>query len=246
MKLTKRPLVRRTDPTEQGEYIPGFQAQAMLVEALGVDVLAAARILMEAAAGGQLPARCIRRKDEFYSHRHVPDDPAVITRQLRAPHEQSPAAVLPEDWTAILRQIDEIEAESADRAAALTSLARLAPMHDTGRWSFHFWRTDVLGNTQHTTMEDVDFQRSEVVSMCAASSAAVRRGRPPRYNWPEFFTEATRLLRERGGLSEEWIQADLERDMEFWCETTWHRTPNAVSIRTHVRKALLLFDNSGQ
>lgn len=168
MKLTKRPVVRRTDPTEQGEYMPGFQAQAMLVEVRGIDALAAARALMEAAANGQIPARCIRRKDEFYSRRHVPDDPAVITRQLRAPHEQSPAAVHPEEWTAILRQIDEIEAEGKeDDDAAFTSLVRLASKHDMGRWSFHFWRTDAFENSQHTTLEDVDFRRSEVFAMCA-------------------------------------------------------------------------------
>lgn len=180
MKLTKRPAVRRTDPTEQGEYMPGFQAQAMLVGALGVDALAAARILMEAAAGGQLPARCIRRKDEFYSHRHVPDDPAVITRQLRSPHEQSPAAVHPEDWTAILRQIDEIEAEGKeDDDAAFASLVRLASKHDLGRWSFHFWRTDAFENSQHTTLEDVDFRRSEVEELAGKMSRTARTTLPP-------------------------------------------------------------------
>ncbi|MBA4758854.1 hypothetical protein [Sphingosinicella sp.] len=245
MKLTKRPVVRCTSPTDYDAYMPGFRAQALVVQALNVEPSEAARLLMAEAESGRLPARCHRRADEFTS---TSRSPTIRVKLLRPRHEQCPAVVHPEDWAAIRHLIVELEEEiAADGEDACTpSVLRLVTLCDFERWSFRFRSRDALGNSQFTTLEDVDFRRAEVTALCAPQKDGARRGRPTRYDWPAFFNEATRLLKERGGLNETWIKADLERDMEFWCETTWHRTPSANSIANHVRKALITFDNTDQ
>lgn len=62
-------------------------------------------------------------------------------------------------------------------------------------------------------------------------NAGAPRGRPPKYNWPEFYAEIA-VLADLDGLPER--QAELERQMAEWCQEKWGQEPSESEIRKHV------------
>jgi len=68
-----------------------------------------------------------------------------------------------------------------------------------------------------------------------------RRGRRPRYPWPDFAAELVRRsLYEPPTVN----QAALERDMLDWCATTWGAEPAASEIREWVRPTFRIISGS--
>jgi hypothetical protein len=68
-----------------------------------------------------------------------------------------------------------------------------------------------------------------------------RRGRRPRYPWPDFAAELVRRSLYGPPIVN---QAALERDMLDWCATTWGAEPAASEIREWVRPTFRILSGS--
>jgi hypothetical protein len=68
-----------------------------------------------------------------------------------------------------------------------------------------------------------------------------RRGRRPRYPWPDFVAELVRVLLCGPPFKN---QAALERHMLEWCATTWGAEPALSDIREWVRPAFRIISGS--
>ncbi len=69
------------------------------------------------------------------------------------------------------------------------------------------------------------------------TTPARRRGRRPQYDWASFHAEIARIVgKDPDGFPV--IQADLERTMTDWCETSWgeNKCPSESTIRVQVSK----------
>jgi hypothetical protein len=77
----------------------------------------------------------------------------------------------------------------------------------------------------------------------AADHEAIRRGRPPKYDWSAFYAEVVRIISNDGlpgpDGGEGWSsQADLERRMATWCQERWGQEPAGSLIRDRLSKLL--------
>lgn len=65
--------------------------------------------------------------------------------------------------------------------------------------------------------------------------------RRSRYDWPPFENQAVERLLDEGGISSNWVQADLEREMLEWSAAKWGREPSLRMVRDHVKAAITRF-----
>ena len=114
---------------------------------------------------------------------------------------------------------------------------------------------EVYYSDVHLSRSDIErewpaFMEKEAIAAVSSGNLPAelsgRRGRPPLYNWPQFHTEAIRILEDEGGFSPDtvdpnWNQAVLEARMTAWCRTKWKREPAESTIREHVVRAHIDF-----
>ncbi len=79
---------------------------------------------------------------------------------------------------------------------------------------------DKVGNASAST---------EVVPL---DTSVAKRGRPPKYNWDEFFVEIIRLANGIDGVPE--TQSELEATMAEWCLNQWGTEPAESTIRDKI------------
>ena len=97
--------------------------------------------------------------------------------------------------------------------------------------------TPSTSNLQVETAEILHDAANQTTSLKQSS----RRGRPTKYDWPEFYAEVI-VRADLDGLPQ--TQAELERAMTDWCSENWGEPPGESTIReklapiyNHKRKA---------
>ena len=69
-------------------------------------------------------------------------------------------------------------------------------------------------------------------NVVALDRTVTKRGRPPKYNWDEFYVEIIRLANGIDGVPE--TQAELEATMAEWCQNNWGTEPAESTIRDKI------------
>lgn len=59
-------------------------------------------------------------------------------------------------------------------------------------------------------------------------------GRPPKYDWDDFYCEVVRIANGLDGLPEK--QGELEKAMLDWCSQHWNTEPGESTIRTKIAR----------
>jgi hypothetical protein len=74
-----------------------------------------------------------------------------------------------------------------------------------------------------------------------SSNVLERGGRPPTFDWDEFFCEIVRRANTPDGLPE---RAELTEAMKEWCRQTWHNEPTDSVLREKIAKVYNALDRA--